>query len=246
MAGRYPTSRRSAMAGHRPHALPAALLLAACCLLLAPATASGRADAPQPAPAPPAPVAAAPAAARAKPDGYTQPLAKNAKYYYYQFDALHRIDINSVITPSGASDDTAPGTVAAGTGELFNTANQTIGINQWTRTVVGDDFKVPDVVGQRVVRSLLTIHYEFGTAADDYFDDTLVTVVSTKRLASGASLPFADYDSVVTGGTGKFLGASGYVTLKDAVFQGGTIIVKQGLLTFHVWVPRDLPMPKNR
>lgn len=45
------------------------------------------------------------------------------------------------------------------------------------------------------------------------------------------------------GGTGKFLGATGYTEVDKMVFANGTVAVKQGTYTIHAWVPRNLPRP---
>lgn len=61
----------------------------------------------------------------------------------------------------------------------------------------GDDLNVPGLVGQRVVRYVIQLQYEFGTAGSGYYDDVITVSVVAKRLLS--STQFADYDGVITG-----------------------------------------------
>lgn len=108
----------------------------------------------------------------------------------------------------------------------------------------GDDYNVPGFVGQRVVRSQIQVNYEFGSGAAGYYDDMLVvSVISKRALVSGVD--FGDYDGAITGGTGKFAGATGTMTIRNALFPSGGIMVQSGIVEFKVWVPRNPPMPKR-
>jgi hypothetical protein len=104
---------------------------------------------------------------------------------------------------------------------------------------------VPGFVGQRVVRSQIQVNYEFGGAAQGSYDDMIVVSVVSKRLIS-TTTEFVDYDGAVAGGTGRFTGATGRITASAPVFESGTILVKQGVVKFQVWVPRKPPVPKGR
>ena len=93
------------------------------------------------------------------------------------------------------------------------------------------------------VRSINQVVYEFGTAADGHFDDTLMVTVISKRATTGPG-DFTDYDAAITGGTGKFLGATGRVAVQTAALQNN-LVVTSGMVTFEAWVPKNLPMPRR-
>lgn len=174
-------------------------------------------------------------------DGYNVPISKNAAWKYYKFDVYNKnIEFTSVRpAPDGSDDPTQPGTIVTMLGDLFNTKGEQIGTNQYVRFVVGDD----PVLGSddaRVVRTQTQVTYEFGKAADGFFDDVLHVVVVHKRRTDAAA-DFADYDAVVTGGRGKFLGATGQMTVIEATYEDGNLVPTSGLVRFEVWVPNNLP-----
>ena len=136
----------------------------------------------------------------------------------------------------GTTDPTATGTIATVQGKLYDKNGGLVGINEWTRTVLGPD---PDLANNNgpVLRSLNSVVYEFGKAEDGYWDDTIaVTLVSKRGLTPGAE--FADYDAIVTGGTGRFLGATGKMDVSDSKFENGNLVVTQGIVRFDLFVPR--------
>ena len=62
----------------------------------------------------------------------------------------------------------------------------------------------------------------------------------TKRFISNTT-EWTDYDSVITGGSGLFLGATGQITLVSNTFVPDTMAVKDGVVQFELWVP-NLPL----
>ena len=101
---------------------------------------------------------------------------------------------------------------------------------------------LPGVATLRVQNQVI---YEFGTAADGYFDDSIVVSILSKRTTVAAN-GFVDYDAIITGGSGKFLGATGRMTVSSAAFQDGSLIATSGDIVFEAWVPKRLPMAKTK
>ena len=133
----------------------------------------------------------------------------------------------------GSEDSTAPGTINTATGELFGPDGAQWGILSYKRVVIGADAGLGGAV-----RSLVHAFYEFGVAQGTYFDDAISVEVVTKRDVAAGGATYADHDTAISGGSGKFLGAFGKISVRDADIQDGTLNVKRIFVRFDVFVPK--------
>lgn len=95
----------------------------------------------------------------------------------------------------------------------------------------GEDYNVPGFVGQRAVIHQMQLVYEFGTAEEGYFDDTIHVSVLTKQIPGSSN--HIDHDGAIVGGTGRFLGATGE-RHADVTFLPGASDASQGVYKFRV------------
>lgn len=99
------------------------------------------------------------------------------------------------------------------------------------------DPDAPD--GDRIANRLLVSVFEFGDAEDQYPDSLSVTVTTKWLLSPTAPSEFTDYEGIIAGGRGRFMAASGQVTVSDVVIEDN--LLKEAVFNFKVYVPADLP-----
>lgn len=178
-------------------------------------------------------------------DGYYKPIAQNSAWKMYKFNVLIKLKETSLRyapPPLPQNDPNQPGSIASITSEIFNADGKQIGIGSWNRLVVANDPLDGGDEGDVSMRRLLVVCFEFGSEADGYFDDALtVTIVAKRRLDAGPG-DWIDYDAVINGGAGRFLGATGRVQVSDAVF--GETQLKSGVFEFLFYVPNNFPIPR--
>jgi hypothetical protein len=91
------------------------------------------------------------------------------------------------------------------------------------------------------VSYLINVYYEFGAAENGFYDDTLSVSFASERPRTGPG-DYFDHDATITGGTGRFLGATGRMTISDAVWdEDEDLVVKSAKLRFEVYVPNNFP-----
>ena len=143
--------------------------------------------------------------------------------------------------PDAPNDPVAAGVINTAIGNLRPSSDggPLLGISNLVRTVVADGVDVD--AGQVVARALVNLMFEFGTAAAGYFDDAIAvsTIIKPILGPNSSTRPF-DYDGVVTGGTGRWMAATGRMSVVDAVFNDDGIITSTRL-RFQIYVPNDLP-----
>lgn len=143
--------------------------------------------------------------------------------------------------PFPPNDANQPGSIASLTTEVFDKASgKKIGIGSRQRFVVSND---PLVAGQedgeRISRRLLDTMYEFGSEDSQYPDSLSVATLAKWSLFPNKASDFVDFESVVNGGRGRFLGATGEVTVKDTVIVDDTLV--SATYSFRVFVPNNFP-----
>jgi hypothetical protein len=143
-------------------------------------------------------------------------------------------------SPSISEDPNEPGAIATITSEIFSKSGEQVGIGSWQRIVVSNEPVDPaEPEGDRVARRLLHVLHEFGSAENEYRDTLSLTVTTKWLLSPTAPSSFVDYEGVVNGGSGKFLGAGGRMYVTDVVIEDN--LLKEAVFNFAVYVPNDLP-----
>jgi hypothetical protein len=139
----------------------------------------------------------------------------------------------------GSVDPLDAGTINTAVGDLRlgTQAGELVGISSVVRTVVGDETLAP---GPRAVRAMVNLVFEFG-GPDEFYDDT-ITVTSLIKPFAGSQAPPLDYDGQITGGSGRFLGATGRMRVLDTVFNDDLTILSTKL-RFEAYVPVNFPRP---
>lgn len=139
----------------------------------------------------------------------------------------------------GSTDPGAPGTIITAMGEMFDVdSGARRGIAQWSRIIIGDDADLSAANGNRVVRGLVNVAYEFGSTEAGFFDDAISQTLVTKRDVTARGAEFADHDSPITGGAGRFLGAMGRTSVRSGGATEGDLTVTRIYARFDVYVPK--------
>ena len=95
--------------------------------------------------------------------------------------------------------------------------------------------------GDSIATRLLSALFEFGDPDEAYgTPDSLSVTITTKWLLS-ATQPseFTDFDGVISGGIGRWVGAGGRVSVSDVVIVNN--LLQEAKFRFRFYVPADLP-----
>lgn len=168
-------------------------------------------------------------------DGFFKPVWSNALYSYYNFEMETKVTQTSTRFMPGSTDPADTGTIITAMAKLFDKDGVQRGLGSWERTIVGEDPEAPP--GKRVVRALLSVGYEFGSAADGFFDDAIFVSIVTKREVADGSSDYTDLDTAIVGGAGRFLGATGKIHLRSGEFTDGTLVLTRIFTRFDIFVP---------
>lgn len=83
------------------------------------------------------------------------------------------------------------------------------------------------------------VAFEFGAQSAEFPDALSVTVLTKWLLSSTKPSDFTDYEGLVSAGRGRFLGATGQVSVKDIVIVDD--LLKSATFSFQLFVPNNLP-----
>lgn len=124
-----------------------------------------------------------------------------------------------------------PGAIATGTGELWSEKGGKVGGNQWSAAVLGEEKDAKTWL----IQSLTA--YEFGAPGYWYVDGVNTVATQRRDQETGA---LANHIAQITGGRGKFLGATG---IARVVFKEGGDggLIRPSVTTFEIFVPNNLP-----
>jgi hypothetical protein len=176
-------------------------------------------------------------------DGFMQPVAENDMWQLYQFAATLTQDYTSNRAAPEPNELGGPGTTYTATGRLWDDQGNQLGISLLSRFIVAEDHPIPGQDVQDSTSNLVHFVVEFGSPESSYYDDSIHISKVWKGVANVTGM--TDYDSAITGGTGRFLGATGDCMSGHIEYLPGTSIPVYVDLSFRVWVPK-LPMPSMR
>lgn len=94
--------------------------------------------------------------------------------------------------------------------------------------------------GDRFTQRLLNAQFEFGNMANYFTDASLSFQLLTTRLLNDKPGYFVHWDGIVTGGKGRFYGATGTMTVSQPEFNDSDFVLS-AVYTFDIHVPNNLP-----